>query len=466
MWFLRSFGTNTAGRFAFEARPCKARRNRGFVILAAEQGRTQRLNNESDVKACLAEAVVCLLMFAPCQAARLIGPLAEPTQAKAEAWNSVHEPAADEDFIYEDGRIILWFDFSSGGTLRGIWLKDHCGKVMRSANSLGEQVPTNLLFGGGHQLIAGGISKPDSPSENFMVFGDRAPRPGLPGRQYVREGSGWTEVGFIAWLYNQQIKTRPGFDPNIDAVRPEDWEPNIYINESWPSGEERWIHVSTDEQTRRFHFVKKQGDGAMRRIAYRARYRIYHNQMRYDLALDVMLYNRPQLCALLVCMDTLHEQNPNASDYVKSLGVTGLNTATWDAVRYEEWLGIPPAKPNRIVPGAGKLPLMRHNQQPGYPGNGATSFVAFKPHLRQPWIQLINPAPKVSGLDVVVKREFTNFGNGSHIGFTATPWFENSRIANWWITTEAALITGGLTKDLEVRSIAETVSFRTGNNAR
>lgn len=410
--------------------------------------------------------VAWLLCVVPCQAVRLIGPVAVPTQAKMDAWSSVHEPAAEEDLIYEDSRMILWFDFSSGGTLRGIWLKDSSGQVMRSENSRGERVPANLLFGGGHQLLAAGAGKPDSPSENFMVFGERTPRPGLPGRLYFREGPGWTEVGFIGWLYNQVIKARPGFDPNVDSVRPEDWESNIYINESWPANKERWIHISTDEHTRQFRYVKKRGDGTQRRIAYRTRYRIYHDQMRYDLAVNFLLYNRPGLSVLLVCWDTLHEQSPAASEYVKSLGVTGLRAARWDAVQYEEWLGIPPEKPNRIVARPGQLPLMRHRQQPGYPGNGATTFVAFRSHLRSPWIELTNPEPHLPGLDVAVRREITDFGDCSHLGFTATPWFEGSRLANWWITSEAALEVDGLEKDVEVRSFAETVSFRTGSKVR
>ena len=164
-------------------------------------------------------------------AAILIGPANAPSDAKIAAWKSPHEPEASDDFIYEDNKLIIRFDRSSGGFPRGIWIKDKNG-VLSSKNTKGEIVPTNLIFGGGYQILASGISRPDSPTENFMIFGEHDPRPALPGRIYFKENKDYTELGFIGWMYNTVIKTGDGFDPNIDNIRPENYESNIYTNDS------------------------------------------------------------------------------------------------------------------------------------------------------------------------------------------------------------------------------------------
>ncbi len=411
-------------------------------------------------------SVLVAIWALPAMSARLIGPIARNTQAKADATASLGEPIADEDWLYEDDRLVVWFDTSCGGFIRGVWMK-HKHAVLRSRNATGQIVPANLLFGGGYQLLANLSVRPDSPYENFMIFHEHAPRPGLPGRRYVNEAPGYTEVGFIGQLRNTSILSTPGFDPNRDPITPDKLVSNPYIAQSWPRHEERWVHVATDQTTRQMRFERMAGDGSERTVSYRFRVRIPHNAAKLESQVDVFLRNRPPLDVILMVLDTFNEPPVRPTPYTGSLGVTGLNTARFDADRVDNWLGIPAGRIITHTSRPGQTITVRHTKRDDYPGNGATSFVVFRNWLRKPEIVIFNGdsrrhKPPLTGLDVTIHRQLITLDDVSHMGFTATPWHEQGTPAFWWISNEVAFRTPTHTRDLEVRSLRELVEFRMG----
>ncbi len=190
--------------------------------------------------------------------------------------------------------------------------------------------------------------------------------------------------------------------------------------------------------------------------------------MKFDSEVDIFFYNKPKLSTLLLLLDTFHGNVINGSDYARSIGHTGLDSARWDVASYDNWLGIPPEKVIRKQFKKNELSTVKHFEKEGYSGNGATSFVVWKKDLREPWIEIFNSKTRSSsdsskGINAIIRRDWRNTDACSHFGFTSTPWYDGSQLGYWWITNEVAIDTNGFTKDEEIRSFAETISIRSEN---
>ena len=397
-------------------------------------------------------------------AQHIVGTKSKLSNEAEKAFANTFEPIDKNDYFYEDNNLIVWFDFSAGGFPRGFWLKDKKGNVLKSLNTNGELVPTNLTFGGGYQLLVACGNRPDSPTENFTIFGESLPTPAF-GKSFTRKGKGFTELGFQGQMFNRVITTENGFDPNTMEITHDKQVLNKFANDSWSKNTKYWVHTQTDEKTKLPIFEKMIGTGEEKTISYKITFKVFHNQQKIESYLEVYLFNNPNVYAVLTVLDTWDDYAPDGNDFVKKLGITGFQSASWKVKEYDNWFGIPPSEIKKYTFENGEISKVSPIKS-DYTGNGATSFVTFKENLNEKWIKFENSfrdkdGKITKGIDATMNRELLDTKDVSHIGFTYTPWYENGKLGYWWITNEIAFNNNvSTTENPTIKSLKEIITFK------